>query len=176
MFGAAALLLSAPQPAEAVLITKVFTGKVTFVDPSSPLGVGVGSPIHTSVTYDDALLTGTGYEYIEVDGNPAFDVAVTFGSLSFVASDDDLFGSGYPELGFLDGRLVTVDFNVPFSFGDFQNLVFSVFDDLEILDTEDGDRILLAGTLGLTAVPEPGTLSLIGLGLAAFGLIRRRCA
>ncbi|WP_119459634.1 PEP-CTERM sorting domain-containing protein [Rhodospirillaceae bacterium SYSU D60014] len=172
----AALHMATLRPAEAVPITEAFTGTITFAESGNPFGANVGGPVNVSVTYDDALLTGLGEEFVSIDSDAAFDLNVTFGSVAFVANQDSGFGSGFPELSFFDGKLVAIDFVVDFVFGDYLDLTFSAFDSFTITDNENFEQVLVSGTLGLTAVPEPGTLALIGAGLAGLGLIRRKLA
>jgi hypothetical protein len=168
-----AAILSSVQPALAALITEHRTGWVTFAEPGNPFGVGLGSPIDIHVTYDKALLTGIGDEFIEIDDNPAFGLTISLGALTFDASDDGLFGSGFPKLGFLDGSLATIDFLVDFSFGGYADLTLLLFESLEIIDNEDFERVLVAGTLG---IPEPSSLALLAIGVAALSVRRRRRA
>lgn len=171
ILGIAIGALSFVQPADAALFSKTYTGQVTAAEAGNPFGLAAGSVISTSVTYDSAALTGIGEEFIELDSSSAFGLDISLGLLAFHASDDGLFGSGFPKLGFLDGRLMSIDFLVDFGFGDYTDLTLLVFESLEIIDNTDFDRVLVAGDLG---IPEPGTLILFAGAIAGLIVTRRK--
>jgi hypothetical protein len=167
-------------PVHAALVTDSFIGSVASADPTNPFGVSAGDPVAWSTTYDDALVSPSGQSFIAFDSlnSPPFALSVTVGNRTFVESEDNDFDFGFPELSFLDGSLVGIDFIVDFAQGSLSNLTFTAEEfDFEIVDNTAGS-LLVEGTLVEDGepIPAPGALPLLafGLGVLAFARYGRR--
>jgi hypothetical protein len=116
--GTVALATFAGVPAAKAVLQK-FTaiGELTAVAPGSPvettLGLQIGDPFVAMAVFDDAVLGGVGPETVELDPavNPGsgFDLNIA-DVLLFDETDDLDFGSGFPQIAFLDGSFEGFDF------------------------------------------------------------------
>ena len=169
-------LIASVVPAQATQIKQFFDVELTGVSNSAFDGTYAGFAI-----YDDTAITGVGSEFV-FPGSPAgigglFALEVTVPDpadpvfLITYTMDQDGFYPTFPELYFLDGAPVTIDwavgdeFMVDFS-GPTVNLYYPADPDL-----------VASGPLKFTdsvVIPEPAAYMLIGTGLAAIGLLRRR--
>ena len=68
-----------------------------------------------------------------------------------------------------DFRNISQDFSAS---GDFDYLIY--IDDSGVFTTDEDHNDMIIGVTTTSAVPEPGTLLLIGLGLTGLGIIKRR--
>ncbi len=189
------LALFLVTPAQAVLVTTTVTGSVDLADASNPFGLTTADSVTAVAVYDDGGIPAVGAFNLPIDSNPSFSLTITLGSFTFVETDDDKFGTGFPRLAFLDGQLDGIDFERDgFPFGAFPDLIVGGFDGetrwfLDEFVSGGANNVLLEGTWDLanavtvpnvvTDVPEPATWPLFAgalFGLAGFGgRARRKC-
>jgi hypothetical protein len=168
----ALLALCATSAANAIPINFNISGEVTFADPLDPtvndFGITLGDTITGTAFIPDADLLGA-QTYTPAAGG--LELVFNIGNFSFTADQDAGFPD-FPTLDILDGVFVNLNFFV------FDELafVFSAFDGLWIADSFEGLGSSVAGTytVAATAVPEPGTLALLAIGVIALGLIAVR--
>ena len=170
------------SPAGGTLITTGFSGAIQTAPAGNSLGLTTVDPVLGSATYDDALISPTGFSALSVDDDPAFDLALSIGGFLFEAVDDVDFGFGFPVLEFLDGVLSGLDFiaasptDPGVGLSAFEN-TFSVTG--TDFDSVDGilDFSVQTGVVGnqfATDVPEPLAMIVLGFGLALLAGLRRR--
>ena len=156
----------APVPSAAMLVTHPIDGTVTLAEPGNPLGVGVGSPISGSTTYDNDLVGPVGVSNLFFADHPSHQLSLTLGSRTFLESDHNETIGSQALLRFLNGDLVGLQLIVDFE-EDSQQFLFEV--DVDLFSVypisfydPNGFPVVempeVAGNLdfGQPAIPEPG--------------------
>ena len=137
-------------PAKAVLVTTTINGSIELAHPTNPFGLTTADSVTAVAVYDDGSIPAVGAFNLGLDSDPSFSLTVTLGSFTFVETDDDEFGSGFPRLEFTDGDLVGMDFERD-GFG------FGGFADLRLGEFSNGTRWFLDDNVGPVAVLLEGT-------------------
>lgn len=175
------LLALAPFPSAALPVTQPFGGTITVAEPGNPLGVGVGSPIFGSATYNDATVNPVGLSIVLFADHPSHQLSLTIGSRTFQEGDHNEMFGGLASLRFQDGDLFHVSLVAVFEEASQQFLFEADGDRLYVapilLFDPNGFPVLgpqaLAGTLDFSpAIPEPPVglllaVALLGVGVAA---------
>jgi hypothetical protein len=157
------------------MATARLRGEVTFSLPRNDVAWGrapAGSPVITQVTYDRCSL-GSYRGYGAIVGDFEGSLMITFLESSFTEQDDFFYWE--PDPGGFGARSPWATFSGP----DLVGLDFYYYADDQYLDIEGlafegwvDDELVLAGTL--RAVPLPGTLPLLCLGLFGLAVTRRK--
>ena len=176
-----ALAALALQPARAATVTKALSGSITRAEPGNVFGLGVGEHLTGKITFDSSLLKGTGFEVITSDKDPALTLRTEIGPFSFDESDN--LGSVL-QFSFFDGNIFDIHFAALVSDDDFFRFeagapLFSLNDVTKGADGSERVVRVIDGSfefLDVAAIPEPATLTLFGVALAALGIARRRRA
>lgn len=177
-FGALALAFTALQPAHATIVSKTISGSVTSAEADNPFKLGIGDRLRGSVTFDTDLLTGQGLETLSFDNHPALHLELHIGTFSFDEDDQRSFSPG-PFFIFENGSLIAIDFITEFEIPELNTPDLITFFNFLIPVDLFSPNFRFAGpdvadVSGSFIIPEPGTLALIGVGLAGIGLMRRR--
>ena len=117
---------------------------------SAPLTQILGLVLHSTIDIDVSAYTG--------------------GDATFVLVDTDLFGGTYANNGGGFGTIGTITNTAVNSWGGGYDVTY----DQSLFDGDDDDGFTGQITLTLTAVPEPSSTALLGLGGLALMLRRKR--
>ena len=96
-------------PSQADQVTSTLVYNTTAADPGIAFGIDTATDLVASVIYNDFDVNTGGNFILPLDALGR-SLSINYGSLTLEASDDDLFGSGFPELLFTDGDIVGLDF------------------------------------------------------------------
>ncbi len=158
------LLLVVPQANATVIIFDIeVAGGPGVVEPGDQI----------TVDYDESEITGTGDETLSL---PHFSLDLILFGQSFDETNDIDY-PGFPELSFFDGNIVYIDFIIAEFIlpGGGTNTTEIINPDVvAIAGDEVVNGVWQVYNTGPTAVPLPGTMALLGLGLASIGAIRRK--
>ena len=116
-------------------------------------------------TFDSDSRLGFGFSTITIDVS-----AYTGGDATFVLVDTDLFNGSYASNGGGFGTINTITNTAVNSWGGGYDVTY----DQSLFDGDPGDGFTGQITLTLTAVPEPSSTALLGLGGLALMLRRKR--
>jgi hypothetical protein len=175
-------------PAQAVPVITTVTGSVDLADGSNPFGLTTADAVTAVAAYDDSGIPAVGAFNLPLDADPAFSLTITLGSFTFVETDDDDFGGGFPRLEFLNGVLVGIEFERDgFALAGFTDLTVGAFNNATqwFLDDNVASAPLLEGTWDFanavtvpvdiaTNIPEPAAWLLFAAGLAGLIGVTRR--
>lgn len=172
----------APNSAQATIITNNFRVDIT------EGSLAANQPFFGSFTYDDATLTGSGFEALDPT-NGSLKLSFNFLGNTYTEKDDAFYQVGspaYPQLGFQDGVFQALDFLVSETSslpnptvipGSTRAFIIS-YDPkfggpyFQTLADVPSEGSLGTVTYGVQAVPTPALLpGLIGLGV---GVLRKR--
>ena len=159
--------------ANAVYIpAEVFSGQteieVVYTDGSTPFGMSVGDWVTVNIIIDDSAYSETSGNYTMYttaynSGNYGLSLSFSLTSTDFTEEDDN-WGSTWPA--------VTIDYT------DINDPIINVIDFESITDgyliSIGIDEIDGPITMKISAVPEPGTLTLLSLALLSLAGLKRR--
>jgi hypothetical protein len=165
-------MLFGMQTSHAALVSFSITGEVLAGDDGffpNDFGLDTGDFITATGFFDDSVLSsGTGT--VSFGSGSGNSMTINVGTVTFTASDDSGFGSGFPKLVFSSNLLQDFDFtaSTPTTFN--SNGLF--FDDI---GGNYGDMFgEWSDTVSLTPVPVPAALWLFGSGLIGLAGVARR--
>lgn len=158
------------EKATAGLITTGFTGIVDEVydDGTNIWGLDVGSTFYGSVTYDDSVLLGIGFEDVYLGFGTGNSLTLILGGIPYDETDDVGYFDveAFPWLVLTDGEATGIDYI--FTWDDGQDGGSFYFESDGFWYAENSSFELVAeGTYGFQAepVPEPSTIALLSVGI-----------
>jgi hypothetical protein len=96
------------------MVTQDFSGSVTDATDGNALGLSIGDTVTGNTTYDNTLITGSGYEEIGLGisgSGTGGTLTMYMGTVSFVHTEDiSFYDDVYPILLFWDGELYGFSF------------------------------------------------------------------
>lgn len=174
----------------AVPVTTTIQGSVDLADPSNPFDLSAGDVVTIVGSYDDAGVSAVGASTVAFDSDASFSLTITLGSFTFLATDDDDFGSGFPRFAFVNGALSGIEFERDgFAFGGFTDLTVGEFsgqtqwfldDNLGAVETllegtwDFSNAVTVVEDVDVVAVSEPGSALLLAAGFLGLCGYRRR--
>lgn len=167
--------------AQAIPLAFSVTGTVGIADPVNDFGLSSGDAVQLTGQFDSAALAGIGLEALSFGNGSGNQLMLTLGAITLQESDAVDFDSIFPTLVFLNGVLTQVEFVTSIFFTDAAADLDSSGLDFTAVDPDGGfiDGSFDAGSfttreIGNPSVPEPATLTLLGVAALAAGAVRRR--
>jgi hypothetical protein len=156
--------------AQALPIAFSFDGEILGVDVGNAFGLLVGDTVTMSGTYDDIFHDGTGIDEVPFGLGTGNLLTIVLGAITvFESNDIDFLGGFFPTLllknGLLAGTDIVMEIGENGSPIDFDSGVF--------FGGADAAGLGIVGRWNVVAIPEPGTVALLSLGVLAFARARR---
>ncbi|MBE9263437.1 MULTISPECIES: PEP-CTERM sorting domain-containing protein [Microcystis] len=148
------------NPAQAAIVSYNLAGTIQN-------GLLTGQTFSGTFSYDNSLLTGLGFEFLDVS-----QVNLNFFGSTFTAVDDDSFPDS-PKVEFLDGILLGLNFSTSSFTPEFS--LIPAFGSTEATFSYIGTNDSGSGPVQYVLIPEPSTvLGIIALGIGGFLVGRKR--